>query len=76
MKVKCDGCGSWHTVSPTAMSVIIYAYQRGELQQVTGKGVVSLCMGDALTPDAVAQHQKDNRTVVVFDEERWVGKAA
>lgn len=76
MKVKCDGCGSWHTVSPTAMSVIIYAFQHGDLQQVTRTGVVSLCLGDALTPESVAQQRKDSKTVIAFDEDRWVGKAA
>lgn len=76
MKVLCEGCKSWHTVSPTAMAVIIYAFQRGELQQVTGKGVLPLCLGDAVTAESVAAQRKDSKTVVVFDKERWSGKAS
>lgn len=76
MKLKCDGCGNWHTVSPTAMVMIINAYQRGDLQRVTGEGVVSLCLGDALNPDTLAQQKKDSKTVIAFDQQRWVGRAA
>lgn len=76
MRVKCVGCGSWHTVSPTAMVVIIDALQEGELQRMTGKGVLPLCLGDALTPESVAKQRKETRTVVSFDTERWAGKAA
>lgn len=76
MRVKCEGCGSWHSVSPTAMLMIIDALQHGDLQRMTGKGVRPLCLGDALTPEAVALQQKEKKTVVKFDKERWVGKAA
>lgn len=72
LKIHCEGCGSWHTASPTAMAVIISAFQRGDLQQVTGKGVEVLCMGDALTPETVAaQAKQGKKTVISFDRTRY-----
>lgn len=75
MKLKCEGCGGFHVVSPTAMLIIIDAFQLGELQRVTGQGIVSLCVGNALTPETVTKaRKKDSNTVVAFDEQRWDGK--
>lgn len=73
MKVRCDGCGGFHDVSPTAMAVIITAMQEGDLQRVTGKGVVPLCLGDIFTPDTLAKwrHRLESKTVIAFDGDRW-----
>ena len=73
MKVKCDGCGSFHSVSPTAMAVIIYAFQDGDLQKVTAKGVESVCLGAVFTPDTLARWRRkiDAKTVIAFDQGRW-----
>lgn len=74
MQVKCEGCGRHHTVSPTGMTVIIAAFQRGDLQRVTSQGVEVLCLGDALVPEAVTKRKPS--TVITVDPERWVEKAA
>lgn len=73
MKVKCSGCGSWHTVSPTAMAIIIEAFQLGDLQTVGKQGVESLCLGDALTPDTLDRwrNRLESKSVVVFDRTHW-----
>lgn len=71
MRVKCDGCGSYHTVSPTAMAVIIRAFQRGDLQRMTGNGIDPLCLGDAFDDDTMRNLRMDNKTVVSFDSRKW-----
>lgn len=71
MKVKCDGCGSFHTVSPTAMAVIIRAFQRGDLQRVTTQGVDTLCLGDAFDDETMGRLRMDAKTVVTFDGRKW-----
>jgi hypothetical protein len=53
VKVEC-GCGAWHDLTPTAMIVVINAFQEGELQVVKGKdGIVSSCLFAAFTPDRI-----------------------
>lgn len=75
MRVKCAGCGSFHVVSPTAMVIIIAAFQEGELQQMTGKGVEPLCLGDALTGPAIAkQTRRNTKAVVSIDGTKWQGR--
>lgn len=73
MKVKCDACGRFHEVSPTGMAVIISAFQDGDLQRVTGKGVEPTCLGDVFTPETLRRWRRkmDTKTVIVFDRNRW-----
>jgi hypothetical protein len=73
VKVKCEGCLAWHNVSPTAMAIIIYAMQSGDLQRVTRKGIRNLCLGDALNPDTLHEwrHRLDSKSVVQFDDQQW-----
>jgi hypothetical protein len=73
VKVKCEGCGGFHDVSPTAMAVIISAFQDGDLQEVTGEGVNPLCLGGAFTPETMEKWRRRmaTKTVVTFDEDRW-----
>lgn len=72
VKIKCDGCGRFHEASPTAMVIIIDAYQRGDLQRMTAKGVIPLCIGDALQAEAIAQKtRRDSKVVVAFDDQKW-----
>lgn len=64
-------------MSPTAMVIIIDAFQEGKLQRVTAKGIINECLGDALQPDAVAaKTRRDSKTVVAFDSDRWQGRKA
>lgn len=73
MKVKCEGCGGFHEVSPTGMAVIISAFQDGDLQQVTGDGVRALCLGGAFSPETMRLWRRKlaTKTVVAFDDKRW-----
>lgn len=73
MKVKCEGCGSWHTVSPTAMAIIIQSLQQGDLQRVTKTGIEPLCLGDAFNVHTLEnwRNKLDSKTVVVFDRTHW-----
>lgn len=53
MKVEC-GCNEYHDLTPTAMIVVITAFQEGELQVVKGKsGIVSSCLFAAFTPERI-----------------------
>lgn len=74
MKVKCEGCGKHHAVSPTAMAIIIQAFQRGDLQRMTGEGVAQLCLGGAFSPDTMQTWQMNTKTVVTFDHTQWTDK--
>jgi hypothetical protein len=58
------------------MAIIIWSYQRGDLQRVTGKGVESRCFGDAFTPETMNawRNRFDRKTVVVFDRTQWTHK--
>lgn len=54
MRVLC-ACGDWHEASPTALALIVQAYQDGDMQRVKGKeGVYSRCMEEAFTEARVA----------------------
>lgn len=77
MRVRCGGCGGWHALSPTAMAVVIRAFQDGDLQEVTKDGVVPLCLHDAFTEDTMTEWSKrlDRKTVVTIDNQKW-SKAA
>jgi hypothetical protein len=59
------------------MAIIIYAFQRGDLQEVTKQGVVSLCMRDAFNEQTIEEWQQriDRKTTVSFDRSQWSGKS-
>lgn len=46
MKVKCI-CGDWHEASPTALALIVSAYQDGDMQTIGKGGIRSLCIAEA-----------------------------
>jgi hypothetical protein len=55
------------------MAMIIASFQRGDLQKVTGDGVLPLCIGGAFTPESQEEWnlKLGNKTRVVFDNTYW-----
>lgn len=57
MKIECP-CGKYHDMTPTALMVVIQAFQEGDLQKIEGrKGIMALCMLQALTEERVTAMQ-------------------
>lgn len=52
MTIECE-CGNFHGLTPTAMALLIKAYQEGDMQTVGPGGVRGLCMADAFTDERV-----------------------
>lgn len=68
MEIPCSS-GHWHDLTPTAMAVVIQAFQDGDMQTI-GKGgnLTPLCLLDAFSDkervkNAMRQHK--NSTIVV-----------
>lgn len=57
MTIECV-CGNWHALTPTALAVVIKAYQEGDMQTVATDGVQSVCMENAFSNDRIAETQK------------------
>jgi hypothetical protein len=52
MKIQCKGCDRWHDVSPTGLTVIIDAFQAGELTIVQHDELVTVCLLTAFDDQA------------------------
>lgn len=69
MFVKCAFCNHDHDLTPTRMTEVIAAFQRGEMQRITGKGLESQCLNTA--SGAIRRDRsagKMNTTPVAFSE--------
>lgn len=78
MLVKCDGCEHFHTISPTAMAVIIRAFQDGDLQTVTKSGIEPKCLRDSFSEDRLSAIRKARgpKSVITFDNVHYLTKKA
>lgn len=45
-KVWCVSCEDFHRFTPSAMGIVLVAYQNGEAQAVTPTGVLPMCLAD------------------------------
>lgn len=56
MKIYCAHSNNWHDVTPTAMAIIIEAFQDGDLQRAVPQlggwaSIENLCILDAITDE-------------------------
>src|SRR5262245_558406 len=64
-------CGDWHELTPTAMAVVILAFQNGDIQEVRKNGVQPICMAGAFSPENVnlIQTRYQGRTITFNRQE-------
>lgn len=60
MLVQCRGCDKYHKLSPIALAIVVEAYQEGDLQRMTGRGVEPDCLAGSFTDERVATFRKKN----------------
>lgn len=62
VKIYCANSNEWHDLSPTAMAIIIEAFQEGDLQRVnTIPGVTGRMATITVTPSCLLEALSDER---------------
>lgn len=73
MKVRCAFDDQWHNLSPTALAIVVEAFQEGELQRIHKPFTIStVCILEALTEERLEAFGRryPGHTITATTEER------